>query len=426
MAESPTTYSPHGIRRMLGRDTREPHRAATPLELLNDLTFVAAFGVAGNALAHGVAAGHWGPAVLGFAFSMFAIIWAWINFSWFASAFDTDDWPFRVLTMVQMAGVVVLAIGLGPMFASLEHGEVLENGTMVAGYVVMRVALIVQWLRAGASDRTYRSAAYTYAVVVGVAQLGWIALAVLPLTAPAALAGTIVVLLLEVSGPLVAESRGARRGGGSTPWHPHHIAERYSLLAIIALGETIIGTLAAAQEITDHEGWSFTSIVVVAAGIGLSFALWWSYFVLPSAHVLAVRRAKAFPWGYGHIFIFGSIAAVGAGLHLIGYVYDPEMDVSTVTVITAIAAPVLVFAVSLYLIYTWLVSEITRNAWVQLPALLLPALAIVLAAVGTPMWVCLLLVLASPVTIIVSYEAGAWRTLDRQVRRIVADSSEGA
>lgn len=32
-----------------------------------------------------------------------------------AAAFDTDDWLFRVLTMVQMRGVVVLAIGLPQM-----------------------------------------------------------------------------------------------------------------------------------------------------------------------------------------------------------------------------------------------------------------------------------------------------------------------
>ena len=61
-----------------------------------------------------------------------AVIWAWINFAWFASAFDTDDWLFRILTMVQMAGVIVLAIGLPPMFASLEHGAVLDSRIMVA------------------------------------------------------------------------------------------------------------------------------------------------------------------------------------------------------------------------------------------------------------------------------------------------------
>ena len=35
----------------------------------------------------------------------FAIWWAWMNFTWFATSFATDDWLYRVLTIVQMAGV---------------------------------------------------------------------------------------------------------------------------------------------------------------------------------------------------------------------------------------------------------------------------------------------------------------------------------
>ena len=43
---------------MSGRDPHEPHRVATPLELLFDLTFVIAFGVAASQLAHSLASGH--------------------------------------------------------------------------------------------------------------------------------------------------------------------------------------------------------------------------------------------------------------------------------------------------------------------------------------------------------------------------------
>ena len=54
---------------------------------------------------------------------MFAITWAWINFSWFASAYDTDDWVFRLLTLLQMVGVLVLALGIASLFDSIAHGE---------------------------------------------------------------------------------------------------------------------------------------------------------------------------------------------------------------------------------------------------------------------------------------------------------------
>src|SRR5258705_13370071 len=133
---------------MRGRDPHEAYRVATPLELLFDLTFVTSFGLASAEFAHALALGQYGSALLGFGFASFAICWAWINFSWFASAFDTDDWVFRLVTMVQMIGVLVLAIWLPRMFASIERSGHLDNSIMVLGYVIMRVALVFQWLRA--------------------------------------------------------------------------------------------------------------------------------------------------------------------------------------------------------------------------------------------------------------------------------------
>ena len=47
-----------------------------------------------------------------------------------------------------------------------------------------------------------------------------------------------VLLAVELAGPFIAERK------APTPWHPHHIAERYGLLVIITLGEVIIGTVA--------------------------------------------------------------------------------------------------------------------------------------------------------------------------------------
>src|SRR5262249_54512916 len=81
----------HRVRPMTGRDPDEQHRVATPLELLFDLTFVIAFGIAANEFAHMLAENHVGAGLLGFALATFSVCWAWINFSWFASAYDTDD-----------------------------------------------------------------------------------------------------------------------------------------------------------------------------------------------------------------------------------------------------------------------------------------------------------------------------------------------
>ena len=107
-----TTPAPHGLRLITARDRAEAHRAATPLELLYDLVFVAAFSQAGVALAHQVETGSVAGGVLAFSVAMFAVVWAWVGNTWFSSAFDTDDWLQRLSTMMQMAGVVILALGI--------------------------------------------------------------------------------------------------------------------------------------------------------------------------------------------------------------------------------------------------------------------------------------------------------------------------
>jgi low temperature requirement protein LtrA len=283
----------------------------TPLELLYDLTFVVAFGVAGEQLAHLLAEGHFAAGLLGFYIAVFAICWAWINYSWFASAYDTDDWAFRVATMVQMVGVIILALGLPQVFHSIDEGHTIDNSVTVAGYVVMRVAMLFLWLRAARQDPPRPRACQTYAVTIGVAQVGWFLLLVAHLSVAVFAAWAVLLTLVEMVGPVVAE-----RGKGGTPWHAHHIAERYGLLTIITLGEGVIGTVASLSAVLESQGWSIDAALVAIAGTGLTFGLWWIYFTVPSAEVLQIHRERAFPWGYGHMLIFGSIAATGAGLHV--------------------------------------------------------------------------------------------------------------
>ena len=69
---------------MRARSPHEPHRVATPLELLFDLVFVVAIAEAASGLHHAVATQHVTDGLLGYAMVFFAIWWAWMNFTWFA------------------------------------------------------------------------------------------------------------------------------------------------------------------------------------------------------------------------------------------------------------------------------------------------------------------------------------------------------
>ena len=390
---------------MGGRDRHEAHRVATPLELLFDLTFVISFGVAASQLAHALAEGHFGAGLLGFGFASFGICWAWINFSWFASAYDTDDWVFRVVTMMQMIGVLVFAIGLPPMFASIEHGEHLDNAVMVLGYIIMRVALVFQWLRAARQDPARRRACLTYAAFVSVAQGGWVALLFLPLSVAPTLALVAVLALVELAGPMLAE-----RMDGGTPWHAHHIVERYGLFAIIALGEGVVGTVATLSAVIEQQGWTVDVVLVGIAGTGLTFGMWWVYYMLPSAAVLHVHRDRSFVWGYSQILVITAIVATGAGLHVAALFLEHKAHVSPLVTLLTVAVPVAVFLALIYALYYHLVRRFDPfHVWLLTATAGVLATAVGAAMSGVSMTVCLVILMLAPVVTVVGYEVRGYQ-----------------
>ena len=401
---------------MSGRDPDEEHRASTPLELLYDLTFVVAFGVAAEQFAHLLAAGHLASGLSGFSFAVFGICWAWINFSWFASAYDTDDWAFRLATMVQMVGVIILALGLPQVFHSIDEGQAVNNRVSVAGYVVMRVAMLFLWLRAARQNPERRRACHTYAATIGVSQAGWVLLLAAHPSQGAFFVAAVPLVLIELAGPVVAE-----RGKGGTPWHAGHIAERYGLLTIITLGEGVIGTVASLSAVVESQGWSWDAALVAVAGTGLTFGMWWMYFTIPSAQVLRLHRERAFPWGYGHILIFGSIAATGAGLQVAATYLVNETQIGATATVLTVVVPVAVYVFALFALYTYLVQAADPFHLALLAGTTgVLALATFLASAGVGMPVCLVVVMFAPLVTVVGYETIGHRHMLVALERIGA------
>jgi low temperature requirement protein LtrA len=414
MPSSHAVDQAHHRRRFSGRDPDEEHRASTPLELLYDLTIVVAFGTAADQLAHYLAEGHAAAGIGGFVFASFAVSWAWLNYSWFASAYDTDDWLFRLATMVQMVGVVILSLGLPQMFASLDHGDTLDNGVMVAGYVIMRVALVFLWWQVYRHDRDRRPAARVYMTTVGIAQVGWVALAALGLSLEVTFTVLGALLVLELVGPYIAEGR------ARTPWHPHHIAERYGLLVIITLGEGIIGTVAALNAVVHGEaGWSVDAALLALAGVGLIFGCWWMYFAVPWAEPLARHPERPFLFGYGHLVIFAALAAIGAGLHVAAFSLEGESTIGETATVLSVAIPFAIYAAVSYALYSVLMrthDPFHLGLIAGTAAILI--LAVALAAAGVSMPVCLVVLTLAPVVTIVGYETIGHRHMAEAIERL--------
>jgi low temperature requirement protein LtrA len=322
---------------MGARDTHEEHRSATPLELLFDLCFVVAVSRAASLLHHAESHGSTGRAVVSYVLVFFAIWWAWMNFTWFASAYDNDDVIYRVLVLVQITGVLILAAGVPRAF---EHRDF---DIVFLGYVVIRAGLVTLWVRAGIHDPPRRLTCYRYAAGVSLCLVGWFAVALIgwPVW------GFVLMGFAELSVPVWAER------AETTRWHREHIAERYGLFTIIVLGETILASSAAFQVVVNEENADLTVILTALGALLTVFSMWWIYFAKPSAPALLSNRV-GFPWGYGHFVVFSSAAAVGAGVGVMVDAVTNRSHLSDAAAAATFTVPVVLYALAVAFIQTLL------------------------------------------------------------------------
>jgi low temperature requirement protein LtrA len=333
-------HAPGGARlhaHMAARSPHEAHRSATPLELFFDLVFVVAIAQAGSALHHAISADHAMQGVAGYLMVFFAIWWAWMNYTWFASAYDCDDVPYRLAVFVQMAGALILAAGVRSMFEA-------ETGSLVVigGYVVMRLSAVAQWLRAARADPAHRSAARRYALGLALLQLVWISVPLFPRWwIPAFL----TFCALELALPVWAER------ATPTTWHPHHIAERYGLLTLIVLGESILAATIAIQTIFNAGEWHSGLVPLVIGGLLIVYSMWWVYFDRPVHDLIRGNFRKAMVWGYGHYVVFAAAAAVGAGLAVSVDHATGHTTIGATAAGAAVAIPVAVYYMCLWFLH---------------------------------------------------------------------------
>jgi low temperature requirement protein LtrA len=219
------------------------------------------------------------------------------------------------------------------------------------GYVIMRLAMVTQWLRAARADPEHREGCLRFALGVTLVQVGW----VLRLALPDGwdMAAFLALVVAELAVPIWAE-RAAR-----TTWHPKHIAERYGLFTLIVLGESVLAATLAIETAMEAEVALVDIATVAAGGLLTAFSMWWLYFAKDAAVFLTSLRA-GFIWGYGHYLILASAAAVGAGLavnvdHSIG-----TGHIGSVAAAASFTVPVATFLVAVWLLH-WLPHH--TGAW---------------------------------------------------------------
>ena len=111
------------------------------------------------------------------------------------------------------ADLVVVGVGAVPnQEIAADSGIDVDNGILVAGYVIMRIAAIALWLRVARDDPAHRRTALTYVWVFGSAQVGWIVLIFVDPPIATAVACSVALMLVELAGP-IERLRSATVGG---------------------------------------------------------------------------------------------------------------------------------------------------------------------------------------------------------------------
>lgn len=320
------------------RDRQEEHRAATPIELMFDLASVIAIASAATGLHHGIAEAHYFSGFIGFLYSFFMIWLAWMNYTWLASAYDNGSMWFRTMSMAIMVGALIMAAGIPAAFS----GEALYLA--LVGFIVMRLCLVLLWLSAALGDEKSRPTALRYALGIVVAQIYWTAIILyLPAGSNIALVGFAIGVGIELVIPTIAEK------SSTTPWHKHHIIERFSLLNIIVLGECFLAIVMAFRASLDHGALSWELIEIGVLCSVITFGLWAIYFA-DVEHLRSEESKHVFLWGYGHFALFASGAAAGAGFAVLIELATHHSDISERAAHLSVAIPVAIYIAALWLI----------------------------------------------------------------------------
>jgi low temperature requirement protein LtrA len=291
-----------------GGDTYE--QRVTPLELFFDLVFVFALTQVTGFLADHLT---WTGMLQGAAL-LVVLWWAWGGYSWLTNAVPAEDVvPARVVILTAMAAMLVASLAVPDAFG--------EYGVLFGlAYFVVRLLHVVLFVLATGNTPETHQAIVRLAPGFLVAPVLLIPAGFLDGFAQGALWGVAITIDLGVS--LV-------RGVSGFQVHAEHFVERYGLIVIIALGESIVAIGVGASGLPIGAG------VVLAAvlGIALAAALWWAYFDL--VMLVAGRRLSAAKgeeraslardsYSYLHLPMVAGIIFVALGIkQTLAHVGDP-------------------------------------------------------------------------------------------------------
>ncbi|WP_310833279.1 low temperature requirement protein A [Paenibacillus pedocola] len=275
-------------------------KKVTWLELFYDLLFVAAVSKASHVLLH-VEDETLSIETLGkFVLIFIPIWWAWVGQTLFVNRFGQDSVSHRIFLIIQLFFVLIMTASLSVDFDDTYY-------SFLIGYIGLRAMTAVQYHYAHAKEQGHLRATARYfgtrfwiGLAISACSLffdSWVRYAVL-------YAGIALDILLPLTGRKILLK---------TPTNTHHLLERFSLFALILLGESVVSILAVLQSST----WTPESVTFAALAFVLIIAMWWQYYDNLEKKVDKHVQTAGQTIIYGHLFIFLSLCTIAATIQLL-------------------------------------------------------------------------------------------------------------
>lgn len=305
----PPNQRPQIAGRFRRRDGPEAQRAAT-LELFYDLVFVFTITQVSHLLLDHLTWIGAGQAAI----VLLAVWWSWNYTTWATNELNPETNPVRLLLIALMLGSLLMAIAVPHAFN--------ERGLLfAAAYLAIQIGrhTFLTFIAAerGSIEREQAGRILVWFLIAGVF---WIAGGLVESGWRVGL--WLVALALDYIAPriLFPIPGRPRLAAGSWRLGTGHFAERFGLIVIAAIGETIIltGATTAGREL------DLGTVAAFISAFAGSAALWWLYFV--STREVSERsldgetsrtgRARDI-YTYGHVLIVAGIILTAVGDELV-------------------------------------------------------------------------------------------------------------
>ena len=289
----------------------EREQRVTPLELFFDLVFVYAITQVTTLMSEDLTWGGTGHGLLVLA----ALWWGWTGFAWLTNMLEPEETFVRAGMFAGMAAMLIAALAVPQAFGT-------DAVVFAVAFLAVRLVNLALYLVAGKREPEFLRVVARFAptgavgplIILGAAFAHGIAQTVL----------WVIAVLALYAGPLIDRGEG---------WHiaPAHFAERYGLVVIIALGESIVAIGFGAV------GVGLTPGVITAALLGLAViaALWWSYFdvmallaqrLLSDTTGVARARIARDCYSYMHMPMIAGIVLFALGLKITTHDVNAVLD----------------------------------------------------------------------------------------------------